>query len=489
MRPVLLLFVSSVLWASEDAAAKSQRARELVVAGKVEEAILIYRELARAHPDDAAILVNLSITEFKAKRYRDAATDAASAVKLQPDSLAANLILGSSYVELGEPSLAVSPLEIVLSIQPQERNAQMMLAESLFGLGRYEDAVGHFEKARQLAPDNPKVWYGLGRTFEALSERVFHQIENATPESPYWHALQADLCLKQRRYGSAFAHYRQALTELALLPGAHAALATIYQRTGHSAWAQVEEQREDQAAPDCGTALLACDFAAGRFHEIAQSAGSLTTPEARYWVCKAYGELASESYRRLARSPPSLDTHLQKAKTLDVQGLVQEAAGEWLEALKLAPGDLRIGTALAWSLFRADDFRAALPVLVELLKQKGDSSELNFLYGATLVNLDEPEKAIGLLETTTRLDVNFLPAHAALGQALLQTSQPKLAIPHLKIALAEDEDTSAHFRLLRAYQLTGQTELAAQARVEYQAALKLAEAKLRFEEGGDITEP
>ena len=106
-----------------------------------------------------------------------------------------------------------------------------------------------------------------------------------------------------------------------------------------------------------------------------------------------------------------------------------------------------------------------------------------------LVNLDEPEKAIGLLETATRLDVDFLPAQAALGQALLQTGRPKLAIPHLKVALAEDEDASAHFRLLRAYQLTGQTELAAQARVEYQTALKLAEAKLRFEEGGDITEP
>ena len=374
-------------------------------------------------------------------------------------------------------------------MQPQERNALMMLAESLFRLGRYEDAVGHFEKARQLAPDNPKVWYGLGRTFEALSESVFHQIENATPESPYWHALQADLCLKQRRYGSAFAHYRQALTELALLPGAHAALATIYQRTGHSAWAQVEEQREGQAAPDCGTALLACDFAAGRFHEITQSAGSATTPEARYWVCKAYDEMAHESYRHLARLPPSLETHLQRAKTFDVQGLAQEAADEWREALKLAPGDLSIGTALAWSLFRAHDFHAALPVLAELLKQKGDSSELNFLYGAILVNLDEPEKAIGLLETATRLDVNFLPAQAALGQALLQTGKPKLAIPHLKVALAEDDDASAHFRLLRAYQLTGQTELAAQARVEYQTALKLAEAKLRFEEGGDITGP
>jgi tetratricopeptide (TPR) repeat protein len=460
-----------------------------VVAGKVEEAIPIYQELARAHPNDAAMLANLSVAEFKAKRYRDAAIDAATVVKLQPNSLAGNLILGSSYLEIGKPSLAVPPLETVLAMQPQERNALMMLGESLFRLGRYEDAAGNFEKARQLAPDNPKVWYGLGRAFEALSESAFHQLDSAAAESPYWHALQADLCLKQRRYGSAFAHYHRALEELAVLPGAHAALATIYQRTGHSEWARVEEQREHQPAPDCYTGPLACDFAAGRFHEIVQSAGSLTTPEARYWAGKAYGERAAESYRRLEQLPPSIETHLSRAKKFDIQGLAQEAAVEWREALKLAPGDLTIGTALTWSLFRAHDFHSALPVLAEVLSQKSDSSELDFLYGATLVNLDEPGKAIELLEAATRLDGSFLPAHAALGQALLETGRPKLAIPHLKVALAGDDDASAHFRLLRAYQLTGQAELAEQAKVEYQAALKRSEAKLRFEEGDGITAP
>jgi tetratricopeptide (TPR) repeat protein len=456
-----------------------------VVAGKVEEAIPIYQELARAHPDDAVALANLSIAEFKAKRFRDAAADAASAVKLQPDSLPANLILGSSYLEIGEPARAVPPLERALTIQPRERNALLMLAESLFRLGRYEDAASRYENAVQLAADSPKVWYGLVRTYQALSDNAFHQIETA---SPYWQALQAELFGKQRRYGSAFAHYQQALKELPGLPGAHAALAIIYQRTGHSNWAQVEEQREREAKLDCGTRRAACDFAAGRFHEIVQSAAPLTMEE-RYWIGKAYAELAAESYRRLAQLPPSLETHLQKAKTLDEQGLAQEAAGEWREALKLAPDDLSIGTALAWSLFRTHHFYAAVPVLTELLKRKGDSAELNFLYGAALVNLGEPDKAIPPLETATRLDAGFLPAQAALGQALLEAGKPKLAIPHLKVALAQDDDASAHFRLLRAYQLTGQTDLAAQAKADYLAALRLSQSRMKFEEGGEITAP
>jgi len=214
MKPVLLLLASSALWAQpEDAAAKAERARGLVVAGKVEEAIPLYRELARAYPNDTAILVNLSIAEFKARLYRDAAGHAASAVKLQPDSLAANLFLGSSYVELGEYSLAIAPLNKVVTTQPQERNARLMLGEALLNLERYEEAETQFQKARALAPENPKVWYGLGRTFEALSESAFRQLENANPDSPYWHALVADLFLRQRRYGSAG---RQDLTPVSL---------------------------------------------------------------------------------------------------------------------------------------------------------------------------------------------------------------------------------------------------------------------------------
>ena len=340
MKLLLLLFVSSLLWAaSEDAAAKAERARELVIAGKVEEAIPIYRQLAQAYPDDAAVLVDLSIAEFKATMYREAAGHAASALERQSDSLPANLILGSSYVELGEYSRALPPLEKVLAMRPQERNGLVMLAETLLNLGRYEEAAGHFERASELAPESPKVWYGLGRTFEALSESSFHQIENTHPESPYWDALQADLFLKQRRYGSAFAHYRLALKGLPRLTGAHAALATIYQRTGHSAWAEVEAQRERETTPDCGAAPLACDFAARRFQEVIRSAKSSTSPEAGYWACRAYTELAAESYGHLTQLPPSRESYLQRAKTLDVQGLPHEAADEWRKALTMSPGD------------------------------------------------------------------------------------------------------------------------------------------------------
>lgn len=234
---------------------------------------------------------------------------------------------------------------------------------------------------------------------------------------------------------------------------------------------------------------MACDFAEHRFREIIKSGKSLTTPETQYWMSKVYAEMSCEAYARLLQLPPSIEAHLHKAKMLESRALAREAAAEWRESLTLAPGDVHIGTEFAWSLYRAGEFDSALPVLRELLRNGANTRELNFLYGATLLNLDEPEKAIPFLESAIRLDDSFLPAHAALGQALLQTGKPALAIRHLKAALPGDDDAKTHFGLFRAYQLSGQPELAAHAKVEYQEALRAVETNERFQETGAIGAP
>lgn len=490
MWPIACLLSAAVLCAQPaDLAAKAQRAQELVRAGKSDEAISLYLELVRALPNNAGMLVNLAIAEFKAKRYVDSAAHAGAALKLQPESVAASLFLGSSYVELGENARAVPPLEKVIAAQSNDRNARLMLGEAVLGLERYDEAAIQFQKASELAPENPKVWYGLGRSYEALAENAFRRLEQEAPESSYWFALSGDVLLKQRRYGSAFAQYRRALHVPDALRGVHAGLAVIYEQTGHPDWAAAERNREGNLAGHCRPGPFECDFIGGRLRDIVEAAKSNTAPEALYWASKAYSMLAQQAYDRLAQLPSSLELHLHTAHQFEIEGLHREAAGEWREAQKLAPGDTRIQTALAGSYFRSHNYEAVLPLLAELVKKQPNSRELNFLYGASLLNLEQPAKAIDALATAVRLDPNFLPAQAALGQALVRNGRAAEAIPHLKAALSADEDATVHFQLLRAYQLTGQTELARQALAAYRSFQKSLEEKKRIEERGEITPP
>ena len=120
-----------------------------MIAGKPEEAIPIYQELVRAVPNNPELVMNLCIAEFKAKRYKDAIEQAEVALKLQPDMASANLFLGASYVELGENTAAIRPLNKVLEARPNERNARLMLAQALLGAQRYEQAHESYQRRRQ----------------------------------------------------------------------------------------------------------------------------------------------------------------------------------------------------------------------------------------------------------------------------------------------------------------------------------------------------
>ena len=123
MRRVLLLLSAATLCAqSVPSSEQLRRARELLVAGKPEDAIPIYQELVRTVPNNPELLTNLCIAEFKAKRYRDAIEQAQAALRLQPDLPSANLFLGASYVELGESAAAIPPLNKVLGTQPNDRS-------------------------------------------------------------------------------------------------------------------------------------------------------------------------------------------------------------------------------------------------------------------------------------------------------------------------------------------------------------------------------
>lgn len=487
---LLLLLAAGLLAQPAGQAEKLRRARELAAAGKVEDAIRIYEELVQAAPNNPVLITNLAIVEYKAGRYEDAIRHSQAALKLQPDLLAANLFLGASYIELQEPARAVEPLSKVVEAQPNERNARLMLAGAMLSLERFEEAAAHYQKAAELSPDNAKVWYGLGQSYESLSRRALVELQKNAPESPYRPALEAEFHLKQRRYGTAFQYFRQALARKPELRGLNAGLAAVYKETGHSDWAAAAEERERSLPPpDCSSSRLECDFMTGRYRELLESAKALNSPESQYWTSKAYGELARQSYARLTQLPPSVESHELAAKTYEDRGRFPEAVEEWRQALKLSPNDRRIKSRLALALYHSRDHKAALSLLEELLKQDPQSAELNFLYGASLLNMEQPEKAVPFLQSALERDPRFLSARAALGQAYLRLGKAAEAIPHLEAALPVDDDGSRRFQLVRAYQAAGRPDMAKRALAGYREFVKSAEEKRKFEEGAEITGP
>src|SRR5689334_21712755 len=80
----VLLALAASLTGQDDLAAKSQTARQAMIAGDFPKATRLYSELVRALPDNPGLWMNLGLAQHSAGNYREGLASFASALKLDP---------------------------------------------------------------------------------------------------------------------------------------------------------------------------------------------------------------------------------------------------------------------------------------------------------------------------------------------------------------------------------------------------------------------
>ena len=436
-RRLALFCIAAALWAqSGEQAQESRHAKELMAAGRYEQAIPIYQKLVRELPGNSGLVWNLALAERMAGHDRE----------------------------------AIPHLETVSKAQPKNREAREMLAAALMDVGRFEQAAAQLRDLTSMSPDDPHAWYGLGMSYQGLADAAFERLQKADPTSPYVAALVADTRVKTRQFRSAFFFYSETLKSLPNLHGIHAALAEVYRKTGHPDWATQEDTKEAALPPpDCEVHAAECEFVAG--HDAALMSlprGTGPSAEALYWQAKAANELALQAFFRLGQLPESVELHQLRAGIARGQGQHVEAVREWRAALALKPGNAAVERELAISLFMAADYQAALEAARELLKAHPGAADIEFMAGDSLLRLEQPEQAVPYLRAALAADPKMSAANASMGLALSRLGKSAEAIPHLQKALELDDDGSLHFQLANAYRAAGDGEKARAVMAKYQ---------------------
>jgi tetratricopeptide (TPR) repeat protein len=435
-----------------------------------EEAIPLYEKLVKAVPGNTGLLLNLGLAEEMAGHPARAIPHLESVLKSQPDAVPALFSLGMARLQLNQPRQALAPLRKLLTLDPKNTNALGMLADAELTESLFEESAAHFRQLTAQVPDDPRAWYGLGKSYGSLAASTFDRLNKAAPESAYIAILLADTRLQRKQYRSAFFFYQEAQRKLPDIPGLHAGLAQVYRATNHTDWADVERKREEALpAPDCRVRASECAFLAGQYLDSVKSAA---TPESLFWATRSYNQLAGQAFEHLNQLPESVQIHALKAQTLSDHREIQEAAAEWKAALSLAPEDPKLKREYASALFNAKDYQAAMPILQEQITKDPADPDLNYLLGASLYRTEQPEKALPYLQTVVKSHPEILPADAALGLTLVALNKNAEAIPYLKKAVALDDDGSMHYSLARALKATGDTQQAAAAMQQYQTIQK-----------------
>ena len=483
---IALSFFAALSLHGQDAelARQSQQAKQLMAEGRFAEAVPLYEKLSSALPGNTGLRLNLGLAYQMSGHHKESVPQFERVLQNDPNNIPALLSLGAAELELGSPAKAIPPLQKMTALQPSHIPARGMLANALLATGRPEQAASHFRKLTVLTPDDPKAWFGLGRSYESSAQKAFEQIDRTAQGSPEWLVLVADSRMERRQYRSAFYFYRQALEKHPGMPGVHSALADLYRRTDHPDWSDVERKKESALPPlNCSHDQQACDLAAGKL--LAASAGP-----SLYWATRAFNELALRAFQQLGKFPPSAELHSLKAEILANHGQHLEAAQEWSSALRISPGDPRLKGQLATSLYEAADYSRAIPMLEELLQANPRSAEFNFFLGDALLRSEQPDKAVPWLENAIRQNSELLPAHASLGLALARLGRDRDAVTHLEAARSIDEDGSIHFQLARVYDRISDTENSQRMMKAYREILARAESGQRaVEDKAQITAP
>jgi len=322
-------------------------------------------------------------------------------------------------------------------------------------------------------PKSPKAIYSRAREYARLSIQALNELRATAPDSGYAFALLGEIKSQEHQYQMALDAYQQAAKNISRLRNVHSAMADVYLAIGKPVEASKEEAAERELGPpDCVTETFYCDFAAGRFDRVVQTAKLKSDAEHLYWLARGYHQLAAVSFADLSKLPESAEMHEVNARKLRDEGKYRESVQEWRAAVGLAPEDARLQHELAVALFLTQDFRAVLPQLQQQLKAEPASANLNFFVGDSLLETEHVDEAVPYLETALKLDPKLIPAHVALGLCYLRLGDPRRAVPHMEIGLKLDRDGSLHYQLARAYQATGKPDLAKTMMEKYQQLQK-----------------
>jgi predicted Zn-dependent protease len=413
------------------------------------------------------------MAQHMAGRDREATATLEEVLRAESGSGAALAMCGGSYLRLGEPAKAAGFLRRAARVMPEDRNVLRMLSDASLMSGEFESAASALRALARIQPDQPRVWAGLGRSYEALSGQAFSKLDSLAPGSPYWLALAAETRSSERQFRGGLALYREALAQRNRRDWRES-VAAIYRETGHSDWASAEMAKASQLAPPaCGHPTAECHYLAKRYLAAAEAPGQ--TAEALYWRSKAYNELAREAFGKLSRFPDSVEWRSFLGNLYRSQGRYEESVKEWQAALGQRPGDLDLERELAATALAAKEYARAETALRALAEKAPDNPELLWMLGEALMAQQKLEEAIAPLGKSAKIAPTLLAARASLGRALLAANRSAEAVPHLRAALPADRDGSLHFQLSRALAAQGKTAEAAQMAQKSQQIRKLTQ--------------
>ncbi len=333
---------------------------------------------------------------------------------------------------------AIEKCLISIKRQPDHPETHYTLGLNYNALGRYDEAIRHFEKAiaagktfsigiSDLSVSGYKAYFSLGQSYMAKKDRpraieYFRRAVEMQPDFVPAHFHLGVMCSEVGRIEEAKAALEFVLSREPAHSEACEYLANLYVQEGRPVRAMALYERLLEENPDCESAH--CNL------------GNL-------WSAMD-DERAIAHYRRaLEWNPQRAETHNNLGVALARRGEFSEAEEHYLAALRLQPNYAEAHSNLGTLRFEQGDMAGALRAFQRAIAEKPDYLNAYVNMGDVLLRCAQTEEALQCYEKAATLNPQHPLPFFKMGRLYLACNAPEAGIVALQRAVQLDPNFTA----------------------------------------------
>lgn len=331
-------------------------------AGRLEEAIALFRELLGREPENVAAHNNLACCLKRQGDSASALSEFEKAVANNPGKAALHINLARALIDLGQYDRAIETLYTAIRLE-QNSQAQLLLGRSLSLKGDWGAAVTAYQEALKADPSLIEAHLELGDALRAVQHFDQALIEyKAVEASSSAQVSKRDLSLRQAKCYEGLGQFEQARLLLVAL---------------------LEKTPEDSDSLNCMGVVLwklghAPEAAFVLEQALKRDPGFL---QARnnlgivLYDLKRYQDAVDVWRQALGLKPDYPQAHYNLGVALYQTGLTEQAAEAFRECLKFAPDDAKAHNNLGLALLKLGNRDAAVLEWKRALEYNANLSE------------------------------------------------------------------------------------------------------------------
>lgn len=229
--------------------------------GNLDSAIAHYKAALKSKPSLRQAAENLAVIAENRGDTQSAIATYGDIARQFPEDGGSRAHLAALFLHAGDPARALTQAKDALARDPKSKLATKVMLEANIALKQYSVAQLVFLRAAKLSPDDPEVYYDLGRIhlLQNHPNRARTQFEKALEvKGDYAPALAqlASIALSQESYSAAVTHLRKLLQVNGKDPAAHLNLGVAYKGLGQFDQAMQEYDAAQKLDPNLAGVYL-----------------------------------------------------------------------------------------------------------------------------------------------------------------------------------------------------------------------------------------